>query len=115
MVVGGDLESMAVQEFSRTLFNMRPDTALSVAQVIFQSDIRSLLSSVTVPCHILQSIKDRTVPVMVSEYLHRNLGSESVIELVSSEGHFLQLSSPDIMIPVLLRHIRYNISSLHYN
>ena len=36
--VGGDRDSAVVQEFSRTLFNMRPDIALSVASTIFQSD-----------------------------------------------------------------------------
>ncbi|PWZ16043.1 putative esterase D14L [Zea mays] len=53
LCVGGDMESVAVQEFSRTLFNIRPDIALNVAQMIFQSDVRSLLPHVSVPCHIV--------------------------------------------------------------
>ncbi|KAH1113553.1 hypothetical protein J1N35_006931 [Gossypium stocksii] len=110
LAVGGDLESVAVQEFSRTLFNMRPDIALSVAQTIFQSDMRQILNLVTVPCHILQSVKDLAVPVVVSEYLHQNLGGESIVEVMTSDGHLPQLSSPDIVIPVLLKHIRYDIS-----
>ncbi|KAA8531605.1 hypothetical protein F0562_006314 [Nyssa sinensis] len=109
LVVGGDMDSVAVQEFSRTLFNMRPDIALSVAQTIFQSDLRQLLCHVTVPCHIIQSIKDLAVPVVVSEYLQRNLGSVSIVEVMSTEGHLPQLSSPDIVIPVLLKHIRHDI------
>ncbi|KAE8707697.1 putative esterase D14L [Hibiscus syriacus] len=111
LAVGGDMESVAVQEFSRTLFNMRPDIALSVAQTIFQSDMRQILSLVTVPCHIIQSVKDLAVPVVVSEYLHQNLGSESIVEVMTSDGHLPQLSSPDIVIPVLLKHIRYDIST----
>ncbi|KAJ0096827.1 hypothetical protein Patl1_28573 [Pistacia atlantica] len=110
LAVGGDMESVAVQEFSRTLFNMRPDIALSVAQTIFQSDMRQILSLVTVPCHIIQSMKDLAVPVVVSEYLHRNIGGDSIVEVMSSDGHLPQLSSPDIVIPVLLRHIRQNIA-----
>ncbi|KAH7520282.1 probable esterase KAI2 [Ziziphus jujuba] len=110
LAVGGDMDSMAVQEFSRTLFNMRPDIALTVAQTIFQSDMRQILKMVTVPCHILQSVKDLAVPVVVSEYLHQNLGGESIVEVMSSDGHLPQLSSPDIVIPVLLRHIRYDIA-----
>ncbi|KAJ7954518.1 Sigma factor sigB regulation protein rsbQ [Quillaja saponaria] len=110
LAVGGDMESVAVQEFSRTLFNMRPDIALSVAQTIFQSDMRQILSLVTVPCHILQSVKDLAVPVVVSEYLHRNLGGKSIVEVMSSDGHLPQLSSPDIVIPVLLKHIRNDIA-----
>ncbi|OMO56533.1 sigma factor sigB regulation protein rsbQ [Corchorus capsularis] len=111
LAVGGDMESVAVQEFSRTLFNMRPDIALSVAQTIFQSDMRQIINLVTVPCHILQSMKDLAVPVVVSEYLHQNLGGESIVEVMSSDGHLPQLSSPDIVIPVLLRHIRYDITA----
>ncbi|KAL5988149.1 putative esterase d14l [Asimina triloba] len=111
LAVGGDLDSVAVQEFGRTLFNIRPDIALSVAQTIFQSDLRQYLPLVTVPCHILQSTKDLAVPVVVSEYLHRNLGGESIVEVMTSDGHLPQLSSPDIVIPVLLRHIRRNIIS----
>lgn len=110
LAVGGDMESVAVQEFSRTLFNMRPDIALSVAHTIFYSDMRDVLAHVTVPCHIIQSMKDLAVPVVVSEYLHRNLGSESVVEVMSTDGHLPQLSSPDVVVPVLLRHIRHNIS-----
>ncbi|KAL4386133.1 hypothetical protein GQ457_09G010820 [Hibiscus cannabinus] len=45
LVVGGDMESAAVQEFSRALFNMRPDISLSVAQTICRSEVRQ-----TVPC-----------------------------------------------------------------
>lgn len=111
LAVGGDMDSVAVQEFSRTLFNMRPDIALSVAQTIFQSDMRQILGLVSVPCHIIQSVKDLAVPVVVSEYLHQNLLVDSVVEVMSSDGHLPQLSSPDIVIPVLLRHIRYNIAS----
>ena len=111
LCVGGDMDSVAVQEFSRTLFNMRPDIALSVAQTIFQSDMRSILGMVTVPCHIVQSMKDLAVPVVVSEYLHQHLGGESIVEVMSSDGHLPQLSSPDTVIPVLLRHIRYDIAA----
>ena len=110
LCVGGDMESVAVQEFSRTLFNIRPDIALNVAQTIFQSDVRSLLPHVSVPCHIVQSTKDLAVPVVVSEYLHRHLGGDSIVEVMPSEGHLPRLSSPDIVTPVLLRHIQHDIA-----
>ncbi|KAL3833280.1 hypothetical protein ACJIZ3_008016 [Penstemon smallii] len=110
LAVGGDMESVAVQEFSRTLFNMRPDIALSVAQTIFCSDMRPILAHVTLPCHIIQSMKDLAVPVVVAEYLHQNISGESIVEVMATEGHLPQLSSPDIVIPILLRHIRYNIA-----
>ncbi|XP_028796349.1 probable esterase KAI2 [Neltuma alba] len=109
LAVGGELESVAVQEFSRTLFNMRPDIALSVAQTIFQSDMRQILGLITVPCHILQSVKDLAVPVVVSEYLHEHIAADSIVEVMSTDGHLPQLSSPDIVIPLVLRHIREDI------
>ncbi|EEF37468.1 sigma factor sigb regulation protein rsbq, putative [Ricinus communis] len=43
MIVGGDMDSITVQEFSRTLFNMRPDIALSLAKVKFLFDARHIL------------------------------------------------------------------------
>lgn len=109
LVVGGDMDSVAVQEFSRTLFNMRPDIALSVFRTIFTFDLRHFLGRVTVPCHIIQSTKDLAVPVSVSEYLHESLGGKSVVEVMSTEGHLPQLSSPEITIPVVLRHVRCDI------
>lgn len=111
LCVGADMESVAVQEFSRTLFNMRPDIALSVAQAIFESDVRGALGLISVPCHILQSTKDLAVPIVVSEYWHRNLGGDSIVEVMPSNGHLPQLSSPEIVIPVILRHIRYDIEA----
>nr|GMD53889.1 probable esterase KAI2 [Ipomoea batatas]GMD56786.1 probable esterase KAI2 [Ipomoea batatas] len=83
LAVGGDMDSVAVQEFSRTLFNMRPDIALS----------------------------DLAVPVVVAEYLHRNLSCESVVEVMSTDGHLPQLSSPDVVVPVILRHIQHDIQT----
>ncbi|CAI9111318.1 OLC1v1011516C1 [Oldenlandia corymbosa var. corymbosa] len=111
LVVGGDMDSVAVQEFSRTLFNMRPDIALSVFRTIFNFDLRDFLNRVSVPCHIIQSTKDLAVPVAVSEYLHQNLGGPSVVEVVSTEGHLPQLSAPDITVPVIMRHIQYDIAN----
>lgn len=110
LAVGGDMKSGAVQEFSRTCFNMRPDIALSIMQTVFQVDTRPLLGLVTVPCHILQSAKDMAVPVVVSEYLQQNLGGKSIVEVMETEGHLPQLSSPDVVIPVVLRHIQHDIA-----
>jgi hypothetical protein len=51
LAVGADIDSMAVQEFGRTLFNIRPDIAFSVAKTIFQSDLRTMLPNVS-NCHV---------------------------------------------------------------
>ncbi|PHU25163.1 putative esterase D14L [Capsicum chinense] len=111
LVIGGDMDSVAVQEFSRTLFNVRPDISLSVFRTIFTFDLRHFLSRVTVPCHIIQSSKDLAVPVAVSEYIHQNLGGKSIVEVISTEGHLPHLSAPEVTIPVLLRHISHDITT----
>ncbi|CAM6039528.1 unnamed protein product [Sphagnum compactum] len=109
LAVGADIESPAVQEFGRTFFNIRPDIAFSVAKTVFQSDLRCILAQVSVPCHILQSSKDLAVPIVVSDYLHHSLGGPTVVEILQTEGHLPQLSSPEVVIPVLKRHIAGNI------
>ena len=47
MAVGADLHSIAVQEFTRTFFNMRPDIALSISKTSFSCDFRELLPLVS--------------------------------------------------------------------
>ncbi|KDP32037.1 hypothetical protein JCGZ_12498 [Jatropha curcas] len=110
MVVGGDMDSVHVQEFCRTLFNMRPDISLSLAHVKFSSDIRHLLTMVKVPCHILQGKMDKVVPVEVSEYLHQTLGGPSIVELMPTNGHLPQLSSPEVVVAVIVKHLRLDIT-----
>ncbi|KAF5736203.1 esterase KAI2 [Tripterygium wilfordii] len=111
LIVGGDLESPHVQEFCRTLFSTRPDIACSVAQAIFHFDIRHILPMVTRPCHLLQSKYDFAVPLQATEYLHQHLGGKSVVEIMPSNGHLPQLSDPDIVIPAILKHIRWNLTA----
>lgn len=47
--MGADIQSWPVREFTRTLFNMRPDIALGVSKTCFESDLRPILPQVTVP------------------------------------------------------------------
>ncbi|XP_050215028.1 probable esterase KAI2 [Mercurialis annua] len=110
MIVGGDMDSPAVQEFSRTLFNMRPDIALWVCKANFLYDKRPILPKVKIPCHILQSSADRTSSVPTAEYLHRHLGGPSIVEAMSTAGHLPQLSSPDVVVSIVLKHIRLQIT-----
>jgi hypothetical protein len=57
LIVGGDMESITVREFSRTRFNMRPDIAICLAQTKFLSDMRHILGLVIVPCHVIVNTK----------------------------------------------------------
>eukprot|EP01018_Ginkgo_biloba_P001385 Gb_38103 [translate_table: standard] len=105
LAVGADVPD-AVREFSRTLFNMRPDIALSVAKTIFESDMRGILGQVKVPCCVIQTSKDMAVPLEVAVYVKKNLGGKSSIEVLPTPGHLPHLSEPARIIP-LLRRILY--------
>nr|ALB07166.1 hyposensitive to light 11 [Striga hermonthica] len=109
LMVGGSPDSVAVEEFKRTMTMERPDIVLNRGRLIFSYDLRPYLSQITVPCHIIQSSKDPVLPVEVAEYIHRSLGGRSVMELIPTEGHLPHLSSPELTNPVLLRHIRQDI------
>ncbi|CAA0833452.1 Probable esterase KAI2 [Striga hermonthica] len=89
---------------------MRPDISCSMARMIFGLELRPYLGHVTVPCHIILSSNDFMVPVAVGEYLRKNLGGPSVVEVMPTEGHLPHLSSPEVTISVVLRHIRHDIA-----
>lgn len=168
LAIGADLESSAVQEFSRTLYSIRPDIALNVCKTIFQSDLRSILPlvitpaftdisypacwlqfdspclnkivtraqksikssksdhvffhicsargetcilnammivtvQVTVPVYVVQTRKDMAVPLQVANYMVRNLGGWTMMEVLNTGGHLPHLSDPNVVLPVLLR------------
>ncbi|KAJ9186829.1 hypothetical protein P3X46_002358 [Hevea brasiliensis] len=102
LAVGADVPA-AVREFSRTLFNMRPDITLFVSRTVFNSDLRGILGLVKVPCCIIQTSKDVSVPASVAEYLKTHLGGGSTVELLRTEGHLPHLSAPALLAPVLRR------------
>ncbi|XP_020574657.1 probable strigolactone esterase DAD2 [Phalaenopsis equestris] len=100
--VGADVPA-AVREFSRTLFNMRPDISLFVSRTVFNSDLRGVLGLVRVPCCIVQTERDVSVPLSVVGYLKENLGGKTTVEILPTEGHLPHLSAPAILAPVLRR------------
>lgn len=108
MAVGTDLPQ-PVQEFSRTLFSMRPDIALHVARTAFAADLRAYLGQVTVPVFIIQSAEDRSVPMSVAEYLRDHLGGPTVIEVLRTRGHLPHLSAPVLVGPAIQRLLARNI------
>ncbi|GKD99998.1 probable strigolactone esterase DAD2, partial [Tanacetum coccineum] len=98
LAIGADVP-VAVREFSRTLFNMRPDISLFVSQIVFSSDLRDILGLVKTPCWIIQTAKDASVPESVATYLKDNLGGRNTVVMLNVEGHLPHLSAP-----VLLAH-----------
>lgn len=102
LAVGGDVP-VAVREFSRTLFNMRPDIALYVAKTIFETDMRGILGQVKVPCCVIQTSKDMAVPLGVAIYVKKHLGCNATLEILDTEGHLPHLSQPAKIIQLLKR------------
>ena len=68
-----------------------------------------IILQVTVACHILSSSRDLAVPVVVSDYLHQRLGGATIVEVLQTEGHLPQLSSPEVMVHALRRHLNGNL------
>ncbi|KAJ7958254.1 Sigma factor sigB regulation protein rsbQ [Quillaja saponaria] len=93
--VGADVPA-AVREFSRTLFNMRPDISLFVSRTVFDCDLRGILGLVKVPCGIIQTAKDASVPASVAMYLKEHLGGWSTVHWLDTEGHLPHLSAPSL-------------------
>ncbi|XP_050265021.1 probable strigolactone esterase DAD2 [Quercus robur] len=102
LAVGADVPT-AVREFSRTLFNMRPDISLFVSRMIFNSDLRGVLGLVKVPCCIFQTARDVSVPASVATYLKDHLGGRNTVEMLETEGHLPHLSAPYLLAQKLRR------------
>ncbi|XP_010942800.1 probable strigolactone esterase DAD2 [Elaeis guineensis] len=102
LAVGADVPA-AVREFSRTLFNMRPDISLFVSRTVFHSDLRGVLGVVRVPCVIVQTAKDVSVPLSVAAYLKTHLGGRTTVEILNTEGHLPHLSAPAAFVTALRR------------
>lgn len=102
LAVGADVPA-AVREFSRTLFNMRPDITLFVSRTVFSSDMRGVLGLVKVPCHIFQTARDHSVPASVATYLKNHLGGRNTVHWLNIEGHLPHLSAPNLLAQELRR------------
>lgn len=102
LAVGSDVPE-AVREFSRTLFNMRPDISLFVLRTVFNSDLRGVLGLVTVPCCIVQTAHDVAIPAAAATYLTSHLGGPNTMEVVETEGHLPHLTAPRQLAEVLRR------------
>jgi len=81
-------------EFAGTLSAVRPDVAVAVARIIFQSDHRADLPHLHVPTLIVQSTEDVAVPEVVGEYLAAKIPNAK-LKVVNARGHFPHLSAPD--------------------
>lgn len=88
------------ESFAKTLTDIRPDIALAVAKVIFQSDIRSELSKLQKETLLIQSHEDIAVPGPVAEYLNKNIVNSS-LKYVNAKGHFPHISAPQEIVSAI--------------
>lgn len=102
MAIGADVPE-AVQEFTRTLFNMRPDIGYCASWTAFNSDLRGVLGLVRVPACIIQTAKDMSVPRSVATYLEQHLGGSNTVVILPTEGHLPHLSAPALLAPAILQ------------
>lgn len=103
MVVGVSGHA-ALHEFSRMLFQMRPDIALMIARTIFQSDLRSVASRTQLPCHIVQTRHDMAVPMSVADWLHQHL-RESTLDVIDAEGHVPHMTAPQEVLRIFAKYL----------
>lgn len=88
------------ESFAKTLAVIRPDIALGVAKVIFESDIRSELGKLEKQTLLIQSQEDIAVPAAVAVYLNEHI-TGSVLKQVNAKGHFPHISAPDEIISAI--------------
>jgi sigma-B regulation protein RsbQ len=87
--------------FADTLSAIRPDIALSVSKVIFESDVREDLPALQKEVLLLQSREDIAVPKAVAQYLNAHIEG-STLKYLDATGHFPHISAPEEVI----RHIQ---------
>ena len=108
MVVGVD-NGQVVADFSRTLFQMRPDIALNTSRTIFNSDMRSLAAQLTRPVHVIQTAVDMAVPVQVGHWLEAAIPT-ATLDVIDAEGHLPHMTAPDEVVRILERRLSANVA-----
>lgn len=103
IVVGVD-DREAVADFSRTLFQMRPDIALNTSRTIFESDMRQAVLRVATPVHLIQTSSDVAVPIQVGEWLAGAIPNAS-LDIIDAAGHLPHITAPAEVIRILERHL----------
>jgi sigma-B regulation protein RsbQ len=103
--VVGVADSTTIQEFSRTLFQMRPDIAIASARTIFQTDMRDIAGRLTIPTHLIQAVRDVAVPLDAAQWLRDHIAG-STLEIIDAQGHVPHMTAPDEVIRSIASHIQ---------
>lgn len=93
------------ERFASSLGAIRPDVALSVAKVIFESDVREKLSHIDKEILLIHALNDIAVPDDVAHYLNTHIKG-SKLTFVDAEGHFPHISAPEEVISAIKEFIK---------
>lgn len=80
-------------QFAAMLEAIRPDIALVLARVIFESDHREDITKLKLPTLVLQTRDDVAVPVQVGEYLAHHIPNAK-FQMLDATGHLPHWSAP---------------------
>lgn len=101
--VGVDVPE-AIVDFSAGLLAMRPDVTAKIAHMIFTSDLRHVLSLVSVPTLLIHAREDMAVPADVGRYLNAKIPGSRLV-WIDTAGHLPHLAAPADVSAVLNAHI----------
>lgn len=87
-------------QFAQTLSAIRPDIALSVAKVIFESDVRKDLAALKKETLLLHAWNDIAVPEEVANYLKEHIEG-STLNMLNATGHLPHISAPEEVIAAI--------------
>ncbi|NTX08576.1 MULTISPECIES: alpha/beta fold hydrolase [Myxococcus] len=91
--VGPSATPEMVRAFSESLVALRPDIAIGVIRIIFESDFREQVARLTIPAWVVQPLNDFAVPNSVGEYLAKSL-PQGQLHHVPNQGHLPHLTAP---------------------
>ncbi|KAF5482069.1 hypothetical protein F2P56_002666 [Juglans regia] len=103
-------DPLSVDKFAKCLKRMRPEVALPLAKIVFQSDEREVLEKVITPCTIIQTTNDCVVPNSVALYMQKKIKGKSTVEMIEGDGHFPQLTAHLQLLEVLGRVLGFDLS-----
>jgi sigma-B regulation protein RsbQ len=103
MVVGVD-DSEAIADFSRTLFQMRPDVALATSRTIFGSDMRQTARRLSRPVHLIQTASDVAVPPEVGVWLS-DVIQNATLDIIDASGHLPHITATGEVLRILERRL----------
>ncbi|WP_224366266.1 alpha/beta fold hydrolase [Hyalangium versicolor] len=93
LVAGPSALPEVAETFAQGLFALRPDIAIAMARLAFETDLRAQVPKLKLPTWVLQPQQDFAVPVAVGHYLVEHL-PQGHLKLVPNQGHLPHLSAP---------------------